>query len=102
MTLTQGTQERLIVAGVIGIALYFVWKKATDLTAPISDTIADAIIGVTLPGDVQVLGAIVLPNGTQIPVNGLAIDAQARFTYQGLRYQLTGRDSFNRYTAVRV
>lgn len=101
MTLTQDTQEKLILYGAVGIALYYAFKRATNFVEPVSNVIADAIIGMTLPGNVQVLGVIVLPNGNQIPVNGLAIDSKAQFTYQGIRYTLTGRDSYNRYVAVK-
>jgi hypothetical protein len=102
MKLTQATTEKLALAGALGIAFYIVWRKASNTLEPVSNTIADAILGVTLPGDVQVVGTILLPNGNVIPVNGLAVDSQARFTYLGARYQLTGRNSNNQYVAVRV
>lgn len=89
-----------IVAAIIGV-LYYLWKNAQKASNVIAAPIADAIIGATLPGDVQIQGMIKLPDGRALSFS--AIDMlnpnTLTFTFGGARYRIDRREGSN-YIAV--
>lgn len=91
---------------VAGFGLYYFLTKAASAASaalqPVGSAIGSAIAAVTLPGDVNVTAAIVLPDGSTISANSIYLNDQMQFTYNGITYTLTGRDANNNYVAVRA
>ena len=94
------------VVAVIGYAVYLLLDKAKEVIDRSADAvaqpIADAIIRFTLPEPVNVTGAVILPNGTPVPVSSLRIQKTAGkeqfwFAYGGHTYQLGPRSTQGNY-----
>jgi len=85
-------------------------KGAGFVTAPISDAAANLLIAtdpyLSQPTAQSTLtGAVLFPNGAQVPVANLRVYAsgsQARVYYQGRTYQLSPHDANGNYPAVLV
>lgn len=92
-------QRDLFLFGAVGAVAYFAWKTLQKSADAASEPIADAILAATLPGDVTVLGSVVLPTGTRIGMSQLSITPQLRFVYLGKTYQIVRRDGGD-YIAV--
>lgn len=76
------------------------WKEAqAALENSFAAPIADAIVGATLPDDVEVLGTVVMPGGAQISMGQLYVMSDMTFEYNKRRYKITGRNG-TKYTAV--
>lgn len=95
---------------VLGAVTYLIWKALQKFeagAAALTQPIAEAWVNLTAPPRVQVLGLIKLPNGQQITVQKV-VDAGGRitgaglFTWQGVQYQITGRDATDAYVAKRI
>ncbi len=85
-----------------GIVAYLLWQKLKALGNAAGNAVPQSIIDfVANPGgDVSVNAQIVLPNGSVIDANAIALDDTMHFRYNNVIYQLTGRDASNRYVAV--
>jgi hypothetical protein len=87
-----------VLAGVglgVGFVVYLISsvKKGTEkVVDTIAEPIADAILAVTLPGQVRLVGRVILPNGYEIPLNDVRPDSSLRFRYGGLTYQIVERN----------
>lgn len=99
-------QNPLLIAALLvaGVAAYYLVKKIGGAGAAavdaVSSGIAGAIIGATLPGDVEVTGQVLLPTGARLAMNSLTIDSKTlQFTYLGQRYRIARREGAN-YIAV--
>lgn len=96
--------EKLIFYGALAIGGYFLYKKIAGpggvADKYVASPIANAYTALTLPGQVNVLGQVILPNGQRIPLNTINVDDSFTFQYLGGRYRLTGRDAAGNYSAV--
>lgn len=88
----RDTGTFLIVGGAVAAVLYFLKGKIEKGADDLSKPIADAILAVTLPGDVTVLGRVKLPNGVQLGMSQLNIGPGLTFTYLGMPYKIVRRE----------
>lgn len=96
----RDTQVLLLGGAVIAAVLYYLKDKVDTAADDFSKPIADAYLAVTLPGDVTVLGNVILPNGAQLSMSQLAINGPTlTFNYLGKAYRIVRRDGAN-YIAV--
>lgn len=85
---------------VAGGLLYLLFKgkdkieKGADFVAK---PIADAIIAVTLPGNVELEGTVQLPDGLRISLNDLRIANDLSFVYNTRRYRIINRTGSTYY-----
>ena len=103
----------MLVLGVVGIALYYVWKTTQAVSGGISSgvnavsgAIADLWDSLTAQPSMSLNGNIVLPSGQQIPVNSaqLATDdaGNVYVQYNGAVYQLGQSDANGNWPAIQV
>jgi hypothetical protein len=97
----------LVLLGVGALVLYQVLKKKIgDVTAPVSDAIAKLWLALTEQPPMQVVGDVVLPDGSTVPLSTLPIraDAQNRVytNLSGHVYQLQPHDANGNWPAVLV
>jgi hypothetical protein len=101
--------------GGVGYLLYKsfsgVTAAMTTATAPVASTIADIWLSlpfVGLPANMQVLGNVTLPTGTQIPMNSLVgkirqdANGNVYANVSGSIYQLSPSDSQGNYPATLI
>jgi hypothetical protein len=94
------TTKNLLTIAAIGVGIYLAWKfwatikqKAAAAVDAVAAPIADAYSSLTLPGDVELIGNVRLPNGTEIPLNSLNVEPSTMsFTYLGNRYRIDHRE----------
>jgi hypothetical protein len=106
---SNDTLRMVAMVGVGGFVAWWLYEQIAKVGAAgqkvgdaIAAPIADAWLAVTLPGQVNVTGTVLLPNGAgAVPMSQLAVNADLKFKYMGVVYQLTGRDG-NNYNAVRA
>lgn len=99
---------------IIGIAaiglgaylLYRFWNAAKTVATAAGNAaaapIADAYLALTLPGAVNVTGAVILPDGSAVQLNTLSVDSNAQVNIGGKTYQLTSHDANGNYPAILI
>lgn len=107
-------KDTWVILGGIAIALYVAYKmfdkfkeKVNDFADALAKPIADAYIGITLPGDVSVNAQIRIPNGELISADSVNIaktvgKEEFTFSYMGTRYQLLPRTAAGPYQARKL
>ena len=94
-------KDLAMIAAVIALIWYF--KKYLEKGADIiAQPIADTIIGATLPGQVELVGMVVLPNGSRVPINDIGLTPNLTFSYASKPYKISHRNSSGDYVAVTV
>lgn len=73
----------------------------TDVVSTVTDPFANFYADLT-HDEVRAAARIVLPSGQKIDSNLVRVESDASFTYQGVRYRLTGRRADNDYDAVSI
>lgn len=91
-----------------GYLAYRLWQKLQGVTAPVADVIADTYLKVVAPGDVNVRGALILPDQTALSWADLTkrSDFSTSFSgnamlvkFGGKTYRVTARDTNGNYIA---
>lgn len=107
MRVSKDNTELLMIAGLVGGALYLLYREAKKLSDSTIDTIAEpianAIIDVTMPGRLKLTGYAFFPaNGNRVAMSQLNIDPDSlQFYYLGVRYKIDRREGDD-YIVVRV
>lgn len=94
-----------IVLGAAGAVLYALWKSKEQIEKSLDENIAapiaDAWLGITLPGNITLTGTAVFPAGNRVAMSQLTIDPSTlTFIYLGQRYRIDHREGDN-YIVVR-
>lgn len=107
-------RDTLITLGIAAVALYLVYRliekfkeKAQDIADAIAAPIANAYVGVTLPGGVSINATIRLPDGRIIPADQVHVTKatnsdRMEFDYMGARYELLARTPAGPYQSRRL
>jgi hypothetical protein len=115
--MTVSGAKDLLLLGVVGIGLYYVYKAvsgATNLasgavnaaTCAISSGIASCIVNWTTCSAIQLSGNAVFPNGAQVAINSLPVGSDSQggvyVQYSGGVYQLSPSNSCGNYNATQI
>lgn len=107
----QTLQRDLLLLAIVGMALYYflgkVKDRVGDMTAPISQAIANAWLAITLPSPMNVLGGIAFGDGTVIDINDVQLRANqqtgaVQFLFGGHIYNLSASDANGNWPATLV
>lgn len=111
---TENILQLGLLAG-IGFAVYKLWDKFKQGGNYVTDTVAksylsaeDLFTGYT-PVQSTLAGAVIFPNGAQVPMTNLSVTPyngpsgfEARVVYQGRTYRLSPHDENGNYPATPV
>jgi hypothetical protein len=105
----SGTMNLLLIAAIGGMAIYLL-SKATQIgsaaTNAVSSAAADLWVTLTSSGPVQVLGNVVLPDGSVVAISSLQwredTQGNAYTQVNGSVYELSPRDGNGNFTLTQV
>jgi hypothetical protein len=85
-----------------GLIAYLLWQKLKALGNAAGNAVPQDVIDffANPGGPVSVNAEIVLPNGSVIDANAIALDDTMHFRYNNRMYQLIERNANNQYVAV--
>lgn len=95
--------ERYLMIGLLGVGAYLLWKSKEKIDKGvdfIAEPIANAIIAVTMPGQLQLTGNVLFSSGYRVSINQLNVNPTTlTFSHLGQRYRIDHREG-NDYIAV--